>query len=324
MITRLAHVEVGVTDLDAAHDFYAGLLGFNPEIRTDEALYLRAADEYDRWSLKLTKSDGPGLLSFGMRVDDEGDLERLAALHEELEYRHTALPADFEPARGEGLRVQSPEGFVIDFHHRIGETELHDEQGRISPPMRRREAQMGVPPIEIDHVNMRVADMQRSVDYLTGRLNFSISEGVKADDGTLIAAWMRRSRSTHDVALLPNPEPGMHHFAYLLPGPSNLIRAMDILADAGYAGSVQFGPGRHGVGGALTMYFLDPDGNRIELYTTDTHRDLDREPIFWTESDYMERGRFWWGAPPTEGFRIATPYLEPKWPSEVAAGSQAS
>lgn len=42
MINRLSHVEVAVTDLGRARDFYCDTLGFVAFAQTEDALWLRA------------------------------------------------------------------------------------------------------------------------------------------------------------------------------------------------------------------------------------------------------------------------------------------
>ena len=320
MIIRLAHVEVGVEDLERSRSFYVDVLGFQEQLRSEDALYLRGTDEYDLWSLKLASRGGPGLVSFGFRVSDPDDLDGLRSTHDRLGIEHTTLPAGFEPGRGEGLRVRRPEGYVIDFHHEIEEVDVLNADGTITPPMRRPGVHAGAGPTEIDHVNYRVPDFRGTLSYFTDELGFSPAEMALGEDGEPAAAWIRRTRTTHDVALLPHERPGFHHFSYLLPDAASLIRTADLLADAGHAEGLQFGPGRHGVSNAMTMYFLDPDGNRIEFYTGDVHRDLDRPPLVWSAEDYAGRGRFWWGAQPSPGFREETPFLEAGWPGRALAG----
>ena len=317
MIIRLSQVEVGVTDLDRAADFYERVLGFRTHLHTDDAVYLRGTDEFDVWSLKLAERVGPGMVSFGFRVSSSEYLDTLADLHEELGLEDTRLPAGFEPGRGEGLRVRRPEGYVIDYHHEIEEIDPYDQQGRVSFPMRQPGVHAGVSPRELDHVNYRHPGFRETYDYFVGRLDFTPAEMVMDEDGEIRGSWVRRTRTTHDVAIRRHEVPGFHHFCYSVADVGALFRAADLLADNGYSENLQYGPGRHGVSGAMAMYFLDPDGNRIELNTGDMHRDLDRPPLRWEYQDFMDRGRFWWGTPPAQGWTDQTPFLEAEFPSRI-------
>ncbi len=318
MIIRLAHVEVGVSDLQKSAEFYCDLLGFHEAERTAEALYLRAAEEYDSWSLKLADRGGPGLVSIGFRVSSPDDLTELEALHDRLGLKHTKLPVGFEPGRGVGLRVLREEGCAIDFHHEIDEVDVYGEGGTITPLARRRGVHVGPSPVALDHVNLRVDDADAAVAYFVDGLEFSISEQGLTHEGRVEAAWLRRTRASHDVAILASAELGCHHFAYTVPDPGSLLRTADLLADYGYWDVLQFGPGRHGVSNAMAMYFLDPDGNRVEFFNGDIHRDLDRPPLTWTpeQLNSIPGGRFWWGSKPTPGFLLSTPYLDAEWPAE--------
>ena len=62
MILRLAHVAVAVDDLEQAGAFYVDLLGFVEAGRDSETLYVRAAEEFDTWSLALVKAGEGGIL----------------------------------------------------------------------------------------------------------------------------------------------------------------------------------------------------------------------------------------------------------------------
>lgn len=317
MIIRLAHVEVGVADLDRARDFYVGLLGFAETVRTDQALYLRASHEYDLWSLKLTAADGPGMLSAGFRVSEPEDLARLKRVHAEAGLEHADLPAGLEPGRGEGLRVRAPSGHVIDFHHEIDELLPPDTGRGPLPPMRTPATAPGVPPTVLDHINTRVTDVDEALDYWTGTLGFSPSELVLGDDGHHRAGWVRCTRHNHDVACGAYAYAGLHHFAYCVADGQAMLRTCDLLADGGFAGLLQMGPARHGASNALTMYFLDPDGNRIELFCGDYERDLDRPANTWPQEVFDANGRWWWGVEAQPEFLVPTPLLQAPWPGSV-------
>lgn len=311
MILRLSHADLAVDDLAAAETFYVDVLGLRIAHRSDDALHLRAAEEYDAWSLKLS-SGAAGLRTFGFRVAAEADLDALASRHEALGAATTELPAGHEPGRGRTLRVRTPDGFAVDFTHAIDEVPLYDDGGRPRHPQRDTDRQHGVPPARLHHINLRTGDVDASLGYWRDELDFSVSEHVTGPDGETRLAWARRSHSTHDVALGLADGPGMHHLAFTVSDPAHLLRAGDVLADGGFASSVEFGPGRHGVSDAMAMYVLDPSGHRIELFAGDYVRDHDRPPLAWTWDDYVAHGRLWWGpSPPASFVEHATPMAAP-------------
>src|ERR1700744_664650 len=117
MINRLGHVEVAVPDLGSARDFYCDTLGFDVFAQSEHALWLRAPQEFDVWSLKLTRDREHGLLAFGFRVAAQPGLDELAAIHERLGLDHRWRAPGDEPGRGRMLRVLTPGGHVVDFEH---------------------------------------------------------------------------------------------------------------------------------------------------------------------------------------------------------------
>jgi catechol 2,3-dioxygenase len=306
-ILRLAHVEIGVDDLEAARDFYVDLLGFVEHRRGDGCCYLRGAEEFDAWSLKLTAGEA-GLVHSGFRVARPGDLDAIEAIHRDLGLAVEHAPAGTEPEQGDALRTRTPEGHRVEFFHEFDEIDPYLD-GRLILPMRRR-VLGGVPPARIDHVSMRVPDMEGALTYWVQQLGFSVSEmWIDGPGDVPRVAWVRRTPSSHDVALGTNPEPAFHHLAYAVSDPAALLRAADLIGDAQLEDRLEWGPSRHGATNAFALYVLDPSGNRLELYTGDYTRDLDRTPLVWRAAGYARQGHSWWGNPPPESFGRAQPLV---------------
>lgn len=309
MILRLAHLVMAVDDLEAAHEFYVDLLGFVEHAREDDTLYLRGAEEFDTWSLAVVERGSAGLLHSAFRVSDPEDLDRLAALHEERGIKTLRLPAGFEPGQGEALRALTPEGHVVEFVHEIAEIEPYDADGKLRLPMRNTHANPGIPPARIDHVSLRVPTVPEALPYWVDALDFSVSEyWMNADDQPHIA-WVRRTTTTHDVALGANGVAAFHHFAYAVADPHDLLHAADLLGDARIPLQLEWGPARHGATNAFAMYVRDPAGNRLELFNGDYVRDLDRPPLYWRPGNYEVQGHSWWAYPPPPSFAESAPLL---------------
>ncbi len=308
MILRLGHTELFVTDLEQAREFYVHVLGFREHDSDTEHIYLRGVDELDTHTLTLTKNSNGGLGHFALRVSDSEELERLAHQHKRLGIPYKLVPAGVEPGQGAALRVMEPNGHPVEFYHEMEQLDLFDESGRLKRlPMRFTHKDKGIPPLRIDHVNLRVANVDHALRYWRDELNFSVSEYVERD-GETFAAWTRRFPGTHDVALVTAAVgPALHHVAYTVQGPAEIVRTADLLADAGYLDAIEYGPGRHGLSNAFFLYIRDPDGNRMEIYTGDYLRDLDMPPIKWTWEDFDQKGRLWWGPAFPQRFMETSP-----------------
>jgi catechol 2,3-dioxygenase len=323
MILRLSHVVIAVDDLAAAREFYVDLLGFIELGEEGGTLYLRGAEEFDTWSLGIVERGSAGLVHSAFRVSDPGDLEKLERLHERLGTQAWRIPAGAEPGQGEALRVLTPDGHSIQFVHEIDEISAYDADGKLRFPMRNMAGRVvGVPPARLDHVNLRVPNVPQSLPYWMEELDFSASEYWMNEDETPKIAWLRRSMTTHDIALGTSAtgESAFHHFAFAVAEPAGLQRAADLLGDARIPLQLEWGPARHGATNAFAMYIRDPAGNRLELYSGDYLRDHDREPLRWRVKDYELQGHSWWAYPPPPSFAETNPLFVEGPPSAVKSG----
>jgi catechol 2,3-dioxygenase len=295
-IIRPAHVELRVTDLERARDFYVGLLGFVETARDRDRLYLRGYEERDHHSLVLRRAASPGAAHLAYRVAAEDDLERL----EDLAARD-GLPVRWveEGHQGRTLRFQDPFGLPVEFVHEITQAD------RL---LQRYDLYRGAFPMRLDHFNCQVPDVGAAARWYLQALGFRCSEYATAEDpAQLSAIWLHRKPNVHDLALMTGTGPRLHHAAYWVADQQCVLHACDILAAAGLPRQIERGPGRHGLGNAFFLYLRDPDGNRIELYTGDYMiADPDWKPIHWAFDD-PRRATFWGMRAPESWFDEASP-----------------
>jgi catechol 2,3-dioxygenase len=303
MIIRLAHAELAVDDLGAARAFYVDVLGFTVAIEEGPHLYLRGSDEWDVWSLALTAGERPGLLHLGFRVESPQALEQIRALHNRLGLPVEERRRGSEPHQGPALRTRTPDGHPVEFFHELSERETQTGTEAVRLPMRTTHQQHGLPPVQLDHVNLRVTDPDTALGYWRDQLGFSVSERFEGPDGSTEIAWTRRRRQSHEIALGRFPRAGFHHVAYTVGDSAKIVHVADVVADAGFYEQIEFGPVRHGVSNALAIYVRDPAGNRLEFFAGHAFdRDLDRPPVTWPHETYWRQGLVWWGAKPPASF----------------------
>ena len=128
------------------------------------------------------------------------------------------------------------------------------------------------PGVRIGHVHLKVADIQRALDFYCGVLGFELTQRFGPG-----AAFISAGGYHHHIGLNtwesrggPPPPPGttgLYHLAILYPTRAELADALRRLIRAGIPLD---GAADHGVSEAL--YLRDPDGNGVELY-----RDRPRE-----------------------------------------------
>lgn len=292
-IVRSAHGEYRVTDLDRARAFYVDALGFIETERTADALYLRGLEERDHHSLVLRKAESAGAGHLAFKVADEESLERLARYAEESGLDPRWVDAGQVPGQGRAVRFHDPFGLPLEF---VAEME------QVERLLQRFDLYRGAQVMRFDHFNCQVPDVAAAYRWYAEELGFGCSEYTVSDDGDLWAAWLHRKQNVHDIALMNGIGPRVHHFGFWVTDPMSVLRACDVLAAAGWAASIERGPGRHGLSNAFFLYLRDPDGNRVELYASDyLIADPDWEPIRWTLND-PRRATFWGHMPPASWF----------------------
>jgi catechol 2,3-dioxygenase len=294
-IIRLGQIILSVNDLEASRHFYVDLLGLNVLHETPQALYLRGVEDRE-WTLKLEKSREPRLRQIGFKVGSDSVLDELAALASShgLEHRW-----EKEQDRPRMLRVQDPFGFPIGFYFQS-----------VKHPwlLQNYDLHRGPAPQRLDHCNVFAQRIQDMTRWYMDVLGFRMSEYSDDDEGQIRASWLQRKGNVHDIAMTNGPGPRLHHFAYWMPESGRIFQACDILAGANEDKAIERGPGRHGISNAFFLYLRDPDGHRIELYTSDYMTvDPDFEPIRW-HIDNPRRQQLWGGIAPkswfTEGSRV--------------------
>ncbi|MFE7835117.1 3,4-dihydroxyphenylacetate 2,3-dioxygenase [Streptomyces sp. NPDC057474] len=281
-ITRASHAVLAVADLGASRDFYRDVTGLVVTEETPDTIYLRGVEEAAHHSLVLRKSDSPGLCEqVGFRVTDDDEIEKAHRHLAELGIHATFVDV---PYQGRTLRFVDPVGTHI---------ELCASMETVPRQMQQFHTFRSAAPERFDHFQIVTYDVQAAVDFYSA-LGFRMSE-YTATDGTddMWGTWLEVKGNTHDLVFTNGRGPRMHHFGYTVPDVSALMHAADVAGSLGHGDQIDRGPGRHGISNAVFLYLRDPDGHRIELFTTHYQFiDLEAEPIRWDLSN-MRRSQLW-------------------------------
>jgi catechol 2,3-dioxygenase len=116
----------------------------------------------------------------------------------------------------------------------------------------------------LHHVTFKTTRLQEMIDW------YSLVVGAKVNHQFPGGAWLTNDAANHRVAMLAVPglsdDPdkvshnGMHHSAYEYPSMGDLLDNYVRLRDAGI---LPHGCLDHGM--TMSFYYLDPDGNSVEL-----------------------------------------------------------
>jgi catechol 2,3-dioxygenase len=283
-VVRLSHLVYSVRDLKRSRAFYVDLLGLQVTAETEDELYLRAMEERSHHCLVLRQGPRAHVEALSFRVFSHADLDKAAAFFAERGLPNSWVDASYQ---GRTLRATDPQGMPIEFHHRMD---------RLPAIHQKYHLYRGARALRIDHCNCFSDDVGAAVEFYNA-IGFRLTEYTATDDGDEFwAAWMHRKGGVHDIAFTNGAGPRLHHIAFWVASPMNIIDLLDLMAATGHVGHIERGPGRHGISNAFFLYIRDPDGNRIEFYSSDYQTvDPDHEPIRWSLRDPQRQTL--WGAP---------------------------
>ena len=232
--TTIAHVALRTPDVEATATFYTDVLGLiaSPPDASGRVLLGWGTGHH---ALELAPG-AAALEHVALEVRDPGGAQgavRRAGIHA-------------EPVGGSGaLAIADPDGNVLhllDRVHRAGE----------------HSADPGRRPVRVQHVTFSTAALEPMVDFYRALgLRLTDRMGEKF-------AWLRSNVEHHSIAAVATGRSGgLDHFSFDLDGWADFKVWADRVTDLGVP--VQWGPGRHGPGNNLFLFFDDPDGNHIEL-----------------------------------------------------------
>jgi catechol 2,3-dioxygenase len=304
-VAHLAHVEIRTPRFDDTLAFLTSVIGLVISARDGRTAYLRAWGDYYHHTLKVTDASEPGLGHVGWRAASPQALERRAAALAGTPEGRGWTGGDL--GHGRAYQFLDPAGHPMELFYDVAwceppaglATRLKNQ------PHRRPPAGVGVR--RIDHVNLFARDVTRNRRFLETRLGFRLREHIVHGEDE-IGAWLSVTPLVHDIAYMKDRSPAdgrLHHVAFWLDDSGDLLRAADLLRDAG--APIEAGPAKHAITNALFLYLYEPGGNRIELFTGGyLIFPPDWVPVRWTEED--RDLRVWWGgALPDSFFTYGTP-----------------
>lgn len=276
-ITAIRSVDLGVPDMTRAEAFYEKTWGLAVVARVRGAVYMRATGR-DHHVLALHPHPAAEILSVSFRVRSEKTLEQIGAAVIEANGRVIdPVGPNIEPDGGMVVKIMSPEGYVLRFHH--GDA-LHDQsESRCSYPFR------------LSHVNLNCADIEATNRFFQSALGFQLTDRSRA------MAFLRCNQDHHAIVLADSGVNGLNHAAWMMPDLESVMRGSGRMIDHGFP--IGWGVGRHGPGDNVFAYFVDPFGFVIE-YTAE---------VLQVNDDYQPHGPEYWVWPPgrTDHWGIAPP-----------------
>lgn len=291
-LAHLGHVELRTDRFEESLDFFTRVYGLKLSGQDEDSAYLRAWDDYEYHSLKLTRAGTTGVGHIAYRAHSPEALARRVAAIEASGFPVLGW-TEGDAGHGPAFRFEDPFGHVF---------EIYWDTRRAEPPADDRPALKnvasrftGAPPRRLDHVNLLADDVTEFRRFMETCLGSRVTELIQLDNGRLGGAWFTVNDKTYDLACTEEHGGGrgrLHHVTYATDQREDILRAADLFLEHGV--HIETGPHKHAIQGTFFLYVWEPAGNRVELANAGARLILapDWEPVVWTEAE-RRKGQAW-------------------------------
>lgn len=247
------------------------VLGLHETARLGSARYLSSTGS--RHELIYLDAEREGLDHLSLVARDETAIELIRRRVIDAGFRIVS-DHPLSAATTQAVSFVGPEGFVFE----VGLTmPVTPPGGTLPGPLQR-----------YGHVNLHPTDLPRMQAFLVDVLEFRVSDTIGAT-----ASFLRCNAEHHGIALIAG-RGSLHHHAWGTQSIADLARVADRLYASG--GRLLWGPIRHGAGHNIAVYFREPAGSVIEVYTDlEIILDDDRPAVDWNPeaSDWFTKWVDW-------------------------------
>lgn len=133
--------------------------------------------------------------------------------------------------------------------------------------------------LRLQHVGLRVKDIQQMSEFYEHVLSFTISDRVLNEQDELTAIFMRTDEEHHSMALFKSPINRFDHFSFEIDDWHGMKHWADHMAIQGI--ELVWGIGRHGPGNDTFFMIKDADGNMGEISAELERCQSDRPVGYW-------------------------------------------
>lgn len=326
-MAHIGHAELLTPAPEASLEYFTALLGLTVVAEQGGSWYLRGYGDYEPYCLKLTAAASPGLGHMAVRAWSPEALARRVSW-----LKDAGVPGGWvEPEAGKGPAYE----FTDPDRHRIRiyyETSKYVPQAGDRPAMKsnhQRYRGVGANVRRLEHVNLMASDVRACREFWADGLGLRTFEIIRRDDGSEDGAWLSSTVQGHEVIYVRDYLGGtgrLHHLAFWVDSREDVLRAADLMNDAGVP--IEAGPSRHIPIQGFYLYTREPGGNRVEICSGGyLGFDPDDNPVVWTPTEYAAKPG--WGARLPSTFRTyGTPPLgapeesdNSDWPAPSLRGS---
>ena len=293
-IAHLGHVEMYTDRHDDSLAFFTEVYGLTLSAEDGSSAYLRAWDDYEFHTLKLTRHDTTGVGHVGYRAASAEALARRVAAIEASGYQVQGW-TDGDLGHGPAFRFEDPFGHIFEIYWETNRYIAPEHEAPKLKNLAQRFHGRGCHPRRLDHLNLLADDVTEFRRFMETCLGSRVTELIQLDNGRLGGCWFTINNKGYDLACAEEHGGGrgrLHHVTYATDTREDILRAADIFLENGV--HIETGPHKHAIQGTFFLYVWEPAGNRVELANSGARLILapDWEPVIWTEAD-RKKGQAW-------------------------------
>ena len=165
-IAHLGHLEVFTPKFEESARFFTDIFGLTKFAEKGDSVYLRAYDDYENYSLKLTASKTSGLGHAAYRCRSPQALERRAAALKGSGF--DVGWSDGDMGQGKTFVCKDPDGHTIELYY---DTEWYQAPPKERPSLKNQAQRYpghGINPRRIDHWNGLAVDIMEEDERARG------------------------------------------------------------------------------------------------------------------------------------------------------------
>ena len=293
-LAHLAHVEMYTPKLDQSARFFTDIMGMYVSEAGGDSIYLRAYDDYEHHTLKLTARSQAGIGHFAWRTQSQEALERRVVA---LAKTGAGIGWHESVGHGPAYQFRYPSGHVAELYF---ESHKYKAEGDMQSALKNTASKFpakGINVRRIDHLNLLAPDIRAFRDFQMDTLGGVLTETIidNLEDQNPLAVWFQVNSKSYDLAVTGDHlglDNRLHHVTYAVNSREEVLIAADICLENGIF--IETGPHKHAIQQTFFLYVYEPGGNRVEIANTTARLvlDPDFETVKWTLEE-RKKGQAW-------------------------------
>lgn len=253
-ITHVRHFDIAVPDFEKQVDFYKNHWGLTLQHDDGDVVYFAAEGSPEQYITRVRKSDDKrlDLLAFG--AADKQAVDDLAQNLTRAGVQLVFEPTDLQTlGGGYGFRFFDFEGRTVEVSSDV-EVRRHR---KVEP----REAI----PVRLSHVVLNSNQPENMLAWYEKHLGFRLSDTLNHPHVGDLFYFLRCNSQHHSIAIARGPHASLQHASFELRSIDDYMFGSGRVIRSGHRKI--WGPGRHRAGDNTFSYFVDPNGNTMEMTT---------------------------------------------------------